>query len=129
MMGWFSRHLNITWVILTLLQFTTIWYDSPIPFLITRVLWIVGTFWVLHRKDRSWLWFIIPISVLFLSNKRTGENTNTFTIWGEGDGARLISTEYNIKELREMLSCPTCSYFNQKDVGGHDSRTQCAQRS
>jgi len=65
-----KNHLHLTWVFFTLLQFVFIGLEEPYLFTIARILWIVSTFWVLHRKKRNWLWFIIPISVLFLSNDR-----------------------------------------------------------
>lgn len=69
-MTWFKKHLNLTWMIITLLQFTTVMFESPTPFIIARVTWLITTIWVLHRKKRCWAWVIFPISVLFLENKR-----------------------------------------------------------
>ena len=66
--GWFKHHINITWGIFTLLQFTGILFESSIPFIILRLLWFGVTLWALSQKGRCFLWVLIPISVLFLPN-------------------------------------------------------------
>jgi len=70
-MNWFKQHLNWTWIFSTLLQFAFISLEEPYFFIAARILWLITTVWVLHQKDRSWAWFFIPISVLFLSNNKT----------------------------------------------------------
>jgi len=69
-MNWFQRHLNWTWAISMAVQFTTIGFDSPAPYIILHILFWIATIWVLHRKSRSIAWILIPISVLFLDNRR-----------------------------------------------------------
>ena len=75
-MNWIKMHLNITWTVLVLLRFAVIPLGWLAPYLITEVLWILGTFWVLHQKGRSLWWFIFPVAVLFLANKRTEDPQN-----------------------------------------------------
>ena len=72
-MEWFNKHLNLTWLLVCVAQFGTIWSDSPIPYIIFHVCFLIITLWVLNRKGRRWVWIIIPISAPFLSNKRLAE--------------------------------------------------------
>ena len=69
-MIWFNKHLNWTWVLACALQFTTIGFETPIPYLITHIFFLGITLWVIHRKGRCWLWILIPISAPCLSNER-----------------------------------------------------------
>jgi len=70
-MGVLKKHLNIQWFILTALMFTTVLFDSPIPYAVIGTFWLIDTFWVLHCKGRSLAWIIFPISALFLKNMRS----------------------------------------------------------
>lgn len=69
-MNWYSEHLNWTWIIVLLLGFTAIPFDSPIPYVIWIVLFFIASSWVLHEKGRSWAWIYIPVAIPFLPNKR-----------------------------------------------------------
>jgi len=71
--NWFERHLNWTWIIVMLLGFTTIPFNSPIPYIIWTVLYFMVSFWVLGKKGRSWAWIFIGISIPFLANKKEKE--------------------------------------------------------
>ncbi len=69
-MKWAKKHLNLTWLISALLPFATIGCSSPILWAITTMLMVVVTLFVLWEKNRNLMWFMFPISVLLLSNKR-----------------------------------------------------------
>jgi len=72
--GWCQNHLNWTWITFFVLPYVSLYVDAPIiVFIILGWFWVFISLWVLHRKGRSVLdvfWLIIPISVLFLSNKK-----------------------------------------------------------
>jgi len=70
MYNWAKRHINLTWVFFGLLLFSTIFFSTPLPYMVAYALLIVATFWGLHQKGRCWAWFIFPISVLFLENQK-----------------------------------------------------------
>jgi hypothetical protein len=82
-MNWFEKHINWTWVLvyaiisIFLLYFNV--YPNGILYYVIAILLYGITGWALWRKKRSGLWILIPIAVLFLSNKRIekpNENNN-----------------------------------------------------
>jgi len=113
-MTWCKEHINLTWVSFTLLQFVGIAFDSVVPFVVLRALWIVATFWALHQKGRNWLWFLIPVSVLFLSNQRSGETgwIRLSDVHSNGSTDEHLPSA-NKKYLQEVMSCPTCVFAGE----------------
>ena len=69
-MNWCRQHLNWTWIIVFLLGFITVLFDSPIPYTIWAIFFYIVSFWVLHEKGRGWGWIFIPIAIPFLANER-----------------------------------------------------------
>ena len=69
-MVWCKKHLHWTWIMITLLRFSFITLDSPVPYIIYSVAFLGVTLWVLHQKGRSLVWVLMPIAVLFLRNNR-----------------------------------------------------------
>jgi hypothetical protein len=70
-MTWFEKHINWTWLFSVILMFGTVFFSTPIPYVISWILFIVATIWALKQKHRSYWWILIPIAVIFLKNKGT----------------------------------------------------------
>jgi hypothetical protein len=73
-MNWFKRHLNLTWVLVTVLSFGMGYYLS-IYGKIGIVIFAGGTLavsaWVLYRKGRSMAWLLLgAFWVILLTNKK-----------------------------------------------------------
>jgi len=103
MIRWIKAHLNWTWGTTCLLLYATIWWSTPIPYLVWLVVvWIV-TLWVLAQKGRSYWWAIIPISVLFLDNKslKGYEQNGTEPEYAEGGEQMELSPEEKRKIYEE----------------------------
>lgn len=69
-MSWFKRHLNWTWLLMVVIVFNTVWFSSPIPYVIAILSYYAVSMWVLHRKGRGNGWVIVPVFIPFLKNKR-----------------------------------------------------------
>ncbi len=91
-MNWYERHLNLTWVLVCLVSLVTCFFvgvytgflilggasmgtietAETLGDIISWVVMIPVSFWVLHRKGRSPLWILLTgwFSPLWLSNKK-----------------------------------------------------------
>ncbi len=77
-MNWFRRHLNWTYVLAYLLSFVLNLYadESVVAWwlsLVTAILWLVISGWVIKRKGRSLWWILLSWigSPLWLKNKKS----------------------------------------------------------
>jgi len=87
-MWWFKRHLNLTWVMAVILLLSTVFFPTPIPYVICWILMIVTTIWALKQKGQSAWWVFFPIIVLFLGNKKEASQIITEPeivppVWGQ----------------------------------------------
>jgi hypothetical protein len=132
-MNWFKNHLNLSlffaWLVANFLFFMGIILAPEggelavgwvILFVLGGIL-ILGTeVWYLLQKRRSlfylflnllnWIGFII---LLALANKGV-ENTVEFKVWRLGEPAKLVHTDYDLRHFQEVLSCPTCAFYNRE---------------
>ncbi len=113
-MNWFERHLNITWAIVWFFSPFVVGVFSSVPIVMlgSLVIFYGVTLWVLHRKSRSWLWVLIPVAVLVLSNQR---ETHKRIVWRSGDNTKIVEESGTTQELQEQLSCLTCDHFNGQE--------------
>ena len=82
-MKWFKRHLNWTWTMAMVVQFATIGFDSPIPYIALHLLFLGVTVWVIIQKGRRLAWILFPVSALFLSNEKEQTDMNKKTDRGQ----------------------------------------------
>jgi hypothetical protein len=132
-MNWFKNHLNLSlffsWLVANFLFYMGIILGPEggepavgwvILFVLGGIL-ILGTeVWYLLQKRRSlfylflnllnWIGFII---LLALANKGV-ENTVEFKVWRLGEPAKLVHTDYDLRHFQEVLSCPTCAFYNRE---------------
>ena len=109
---WFKRHLHWTWFLTWL--FSTVILISVGTLYIE---WVIGccvvyygvTLWVIHEKRRSLLWFLIPISAIILDNKKVH---GILKVWAANEREKTFEMDCSAQELQEILSCPTCAFFN-----------------
>jgi hypothetical protein len=132
-MSWFKNHLNLSlffaWLVANFLFFTGIILTSEsgelavgwvILFVLAGIL-ILGTeVWYLLQKRRSlfylflnllnWIGFLI---LLALENKGVVK-TVEFKVWRLGEPVKLVHTDYGVRDFQEVLSCPTCAFYNRE---------------
>jgi hypothetical protein len=122
-MGWFRRHLNLTWVMAVILLFSTVFFSTPIPYLICWILMIITTIWALKQKGQSAWWVFIPIAVLFLRNKKevvaisSPQDVSESPMWGQ-------KINYGSTEFKELLH-----KSQNNPIGAVESEQQRAQAS
>jgi len=71
--NWCKAHLNWAWFISHILIYITVWLSTPVPYIIAIILFEVVSLWVLYQKKRSYFWWLIPISIVFLNNNSNKE--------------------------------------------------------
>lgn len=136
-MNWFKNHLNwtffIAWLVGIGLYLSTIPIminsEGPEIFILFYVLFIIWLLlvggWFLKQKGRS-LWYLIMlpflreigvIVFLLLENKKTPAGTRVFRlsdIHKLGEPGKLVNTDYDLRHFQEVLSCPTCAFYNRE---------------
>jgi len=116
---WFKRHLNWTWF-LTWMFSNIILISIGILYIELYIVLVIGccvvyygiTLWVLNEKGRNLLWSFVPISAVLLDNKKSYSIHSALKIWTMNGIYKTLEVDCSVQELQEILSCPTCAFFN-----------------